>query len=396
MNVSDTGMLNRKFNLNSASRPVEVVCVGQVPPPYHGQAVMIAALLEGSYRAIRLHHVPLTFSRVMDEVGRFRLSKLIHLPFVVGRIWHIRVRYGAQVLYYPPAGPHIVPIMRDIGILLPTRPLFPATVFHFHAGGLGAFLPHLPAPLRLLARVAYRQPDLAIRNSTAAPDDGAALGARAEAVIPCGINDAIPEGPPLRPPLEGRPARLLFIGALRPSKGVLVLVEAIRQLVRAGYNVSADLAGAPISPGFEARLREVIVASGLSEHVRLRGVLTGPAKDAVYRAADIFCFPTFYEAETLGVVVLEAMQYGLPVVATRWRGVVDLVRPGVNGLLVPPCDPHALAGAVAELLDNPAEMRRMGAAGRAIYLERFTLERYRADIEAALVNAWNMAQKVIR
>ena len=50
--------------MNGALRPVEVVFVGQIPPPYHGQAVMMAALLEGTYCAIRLHHVPLAFSRV--------------------------------------------------------------------------------------------------------------------------------------------------------------------------------------------------------------------------------------------------------------------------------------------------------------------------------------------
>lgn len=110
-----------------------------------------------------------------------------------------------------------------------------------------------------------------------------------------------------------------------------MLVEAVRQLLRAGYDVTADLVGSPISPAFEARLREVIVASGLSERVQLHGVLTGPAKDAAYRAADIFCFPTFYEAESLAVVVIEAMQYGLPVVATRWRGRLISSSPGTTG-----------------------------------------------------------------
>lgn len=373
--------LNKKTRV---STPVEVVCVAQTPPPYHGQAVMFQALLDGNYRDIRLRYVPLAFSREVDEVGRFRLVKLLHLPLVIAKIWHARLRYGARVLYYPPAGPNMVPVLRDIAILLLTRPLFRATVFHFHAGGLGAFLEDLPAPLRFLARAAYGGPDLSIRLSTYTPADGAAIGARAETIIPNGIADVCPEGPAPRPPLAGRTARLLFVGAIRPTKGVLVLIEAVRLLVSAGHDVTADLVGAPISPAFAAQVRGAIEAAGLGERIRLHGVLTGAAKDAAYAAADIFCFPTFYESENLSVVVIEAMLHGLPIVATRWRGLPDLVADGINGLLVPPCDPRAVADAVASLLADPDRLRQMGAASRAFYLERFTLDTYRARVEAAL------------
>lgn len=381
---------------SKSSNPIEIVCVGQTPPPYHGQAVIIASLLKGTYHSIRLHHVPLAFSRTINEVGRFQPHKVVHLVRVIGQIWYKRFRYNARMLYYPPASPYLAPVVRDIIILLLTRFLFRVTVFHFHACGLGIFISKLPAPLRLLARAIYNQPDLVIRNSRSTIDDGRLLNAHSERIILPGLADSVPEGIPPRSSLQGRSARLLFVGTLMPMKGVLVLLDAIYRLVNKGYDVITDLVGAPISSDFEKLLHAEIARTGLKDRVQLHGVLTGSAKDRAYRNADIFCFPTFHETETLGIVAIEAMQYGLPIVATQWRGLVDLVIPHVNGLLVPPRDPLALSDAIATLLDDPETMQRMGAASRAIYLERFTLERYHADIETALASVWNMTQAVAR
>jgi glycosyltransferase involved in cell wall biosynthesis len=104
----------------------------------------------------------------------------------------------------------------------------------------------------------------------------------------------------------------------------------------------------------------------------LTGVLTGNDKVNAYANADIFCFPTFFEAETFGLVALEAMQFGLPVVATSWRGVPSLVRNNVNGFTVPPRDPEALAERISILIDDPALSRAMGRKGREIYLSNYT------------------------
>src|SRR5271168_720094 len=81
-----------------------VLLVGQLPPPVNGQTVMIKEFLEGSYERIRLHPVPMSFSRTIDEVGRFKLRKLTllfstWLDIVVGRC-----RSRANILYYPPCG----------------------------------------------------------------------------------------------------------------------------------------------------------------------------------------------------------------------------------------------------------------------------------------------------
>jgi glycosyltransferase involved in cell wall biosynthesis len=78
------------------------------------------------------------------------------------------------------------------------------------------------------------------------------------------------------------------------------------------------------------------------------------------------------------------MRFSLPVIATRWRGVPSVVAEGESGLLVPVRDPAQLEAALATLIEDPELRRRMGARGRELYVERFTDERFRREMEAVL------------
>ena len=94
--------------------------------------------------------------------------------------------------------------------------------------------------------------------------------------------------------------------------------------------------------------------------------------------------PIAPRAAALVCVVAEAMQFSLPVVATRWRGVPSVVEEGVSGLLVPVRDATALADAIQRLAEEPELAGEMGQRGREIYLERFTEQRFRAVMERVL------------
>ena len=114
------------------------------------------------------------------------------------------------------------------------------------------------------------------------------------------------------------------------------------------------------------------------------GTLAGDEKASRLRASDIFCYPTHFEAESFGLAVVEAMQFSLPVVATSWRGLPSVVNDGESGILVPARDPSSLASALEVLLKDADLRHRMGRRGRELYLERFTEERYRRNVEAVL------------
>jgi glycosyltransferase involved in cell wall biosynthesis len=370
----------------------DVIVVGQTPPPVHGQAVMIQRMLEGSYGDITLHHVPMRFSETLDEVGRFQWSKVAELVRIVIRVWRVQHRTGARVLYYPPAGPKLVPVLRDVLLLLATRGRFKKTIFHFHAGGLSTFVERLPSPLRLLARWGYAAPDVAVYVSNLSPRDGRALGAKWECTIPNGIPDIAQEVEHVTYEVSApTPFHVLFVGALQESKGTMDLLHALHLVRQNGYRLQATLMGGFASDRFKSKVTRFISTHGLNDCVHLPGVVTGKAKLQSFANADLFCFPSYYESEAFPVVILEAMCFSLPVIATHWRGIPSQVIDGETGLLVPIQQPAAVANAIQRLIDDPEYCHKLGKAGRERYIEHFSLQRHYDRIRAMFERAFEDA-----
>jgi glycosyltransferase involved in cell wall biosynthesis len=358
-----------------------VVVIGQTPPPHGGQTIMMERLLAGAYQHAKLHHVSAVFSRDMTEMGRVRLRKLFEPASVVARAMYARFRHGARVLYYAPSGPAYLPMLRDFAILIPLRWMFDKTIFHFHAAGTSELYARLPRALRVFYRWSYFRADVAIQLSEHNPDDPGALGARHTVTIPNGIVDEYAAiGRPAKP--KQQRARLLYVGLINKSKGFLVLLDAVRNLRSKGVDVDLHVVGRFASAAFEAEVMQRISADELRDAVTFHGVLTGRAKYDQYLAADIFCFPTFFESESFGLVVIEAMQFATAVVATKWRGVQSLVRDGETGYLVPPRDSDALTARLLELIQDPALRVRMGERGREVFVAEYVAERFEQRMDA--------------
>jgi len=367
----------------AVSRQLTILVVGQTPPPYGGQAIMIRELLQTEVPNVRFAHVRLKFSRSMQEVGRASIGKVIEVGKVVLLILWARVVKGASVLYYPPAGPQRVPVYRDMALLLCTRWLFRKTIFHFHASGVSDFVKTARGLTAFLARRAYGHPDLCIRTSPQNPEDGREFYARADVVVYNGIPDVFP-GFTWQAPSTEPPWRILFVGVLCESKGVLDLVRACGLLRARGCCFRLELVGAAQPACFADSLNRMIAAEGLTEYVEISGVLVGDDKWRAYRRSHIFCFPTFFESESFGLVLLEAMQFELPVVGARWRGVPSVVEDGESGFLVEPHDVAALADRLEFLMKDRHLALSMGRAGRSRYLRYFSLERFRAEMRSVL------------
>jgi glycosyltransferase involved in cell wall biosynthesis len=148
---------------------------------------------------------------------------------------------------------------------------------------------------------------------------------------------------------------ILCVGHLYPRKDVATLLRALKGLPR---DVSLRVAGAgPELP----RLKRAAAALSIADRVAFLGHIPFSTLAAEYRCADIFCLPS--RQEGFGIVFLEAMAAGLPIVAARAAAVPEVVADGECGLLVSPQNPEELASALARLLSDPAERRRLGSGG---------------------------------
>ncbi len=169
---------------------------------------------------------------------------------------------------------------------------------------------------------------------------------------------------------------LLFVGRLRYYKGLHYLLRALNELP----GVQLAVVG---SGPMEAEWKGLAKGLGLARRVRFLGEVTDEELPAYYHAADCFVLPACERSEAYGLVQVEAMAAGLPVVCTELgTGTSFVNQHGETGLVVPPRDPQALAEACRTLLAD-AELRlRMGGQGRARALAEFSLERMVERVEA--------------
>ncbi len=174
-------------------------------------------------------------------------------------------------------------------------------------------------------------------------------------------------------PLPSGPRRLVCVGRLCEDKGQVLLVEAAARLRREGREFELVLVGdGPARAAVEERVR----AEGLEGRILLRGWMSGEGVRQEVCNAHLFVLPSL--AEGLPVVIMEALSLGRPVISTYVAGIPELVRPGVNGWLVPAGSVEALAGALREALDAPLErLAAMGQEGA-----RIVAERHDAGVEA--------------
>ena len=165
-----------------------------------------------------------------------------------------------------------------------------------------------------------------------------------------------------RPLPAGGPLRLLFVGRYGHRKGCSELIAAVAEARRAGTDVTLRFVGREEHDGEERVLRKDVETHELEGVVEFAGVKDGPELAACYAEAEVLCLPS--RREGVPLVLLEAMAFGLPVIATPVGGIVDYVRHEDNGLLVPPGDVEALVDSIQALAADPGLRERLGEAGR--------------------------------
>jgi colanic acid/amylovoran biosynthesis glycosyltransferase len=174
-----------------------------------------------------------------------------------------------------------------------------------------------------------------------------------------------------QPPLPGEVLRLVSCGRIHPCKGHDDLIRAVDLLRQRGINLELTICGAPDGrrPEYLQELKSLIAQHSLQAVVRLAGSVSEEQVRAELQRSHVFCLAS--HCEPLGVATMEAMAMEMPVVVTSSPGVREMITSGVNGILVPPLSPDAIADAISALCTAPEDMRRLAANSRLTIEQRF-------------------------
>jgi len=224
----------------------------------------------------------------------------------------------------------------------------------FHTGAVHSRLYDAAAPLlrRLARRITVRVAVSRVAERAAAARIGGAFEIVPNGADVARFGDATPAD-------LGSGAKLLFVGRLDERKGFPVAVDAFGRLAAGRPGLRLIVVG----DGPERAATDVL-APDVRARVTMLGTVPNVDLPPFERACDVY-LGTSIGGESFGIVLVEAMAAGLPVVASDVAGYDEVVTDGVEGLLVPPRDPAALAAAVGTILDDPALSERFAAAGRA-------------------------------
>jgi glycosyltransferase involved in cell wall biosynthesis len=402
---------------------MKLLVFAHTPPPHHGQSYMVKLMLEafggdrrkGARSAtpteVECYHVNCRYSEGMEDIGSARLGKVwLALRYCLEAIW-CRFRYGVEAFYYIPGPGKRAALYRDWITMLLCRPFFPKVIFHWHAVGLGDWLEREGNWLeRSLTERLLGRPRLSISLAMASMRDAQWIGSRHVEIVPNGIPDPWPDyETKVRGRREARLAararllagqvptaadrdadggdptilRVLFLSHCTAEKGLFDTLEAVaianKRLRESGapWSMRLTVAGLFVDQSEEAEFQRRIVAEDLAGTVDYVGFVSGEVKAALLLACDTLCFPTYYAAESFGLVMVEAMAAGMNVVATRWRANAEVLpadHPGLVALHAP-----------EEIADRLIEtFARDAAPLRDYVLQNFTVARSMEKLKAAL------------
>ena len=352
-----------------------ILVIGPTPPPFHGVAVAIQALLDSTIAdRFRVSHLDLADRRGIQHVNKPDLHDVV----LFLRQW---LKLISMLFHACPTLTYLVLSQTTIGFFRDSLLIWLSylrgshIVLHLHGGNFRHWLLGRSWLMKAYVRTVLGRVTrvIVLGDSLKGQFDGLVNKQRI-AVVANGI-DWRDSDTFVRVDRSSSRYRILHLSTLSHLKGALVLMEAIPLVVSHRQDVEFVLAGYWSHPEDKRWADHFIAQEGIGQYIRFTGQVEGDQKRALFESSDIFVFPGVQQ-EGQPLVVIEAMAAGLPAIFTDRGCLRDTVIDGETGLEVPIKDPCQLADRILWLLDHPNDMKAMGRRARQRYESLYTKERH--------------------
>lgn len=358
-----------------------ILFITPLPPPVHGSAMVSQYIKECKELQERFDcdFVNLSTSRNVDEIGKKSLMKYIRFVntyFIT--LWKLLTkRYD---LCYLAITCHGLGFLKDAPFVLLCKLFRRKVVIHQHNKGMSKCVDK--QPFKWLLPLVYKNTKVILLSWFLYPDIEKVVKKEQVVICPNGIPDLYETEPHFE--RNNKVPRILFLSNLIPSKGVYVLLDACKILKEKGYEFVCNFVGGESKEITKDIFEDAVKERGLNGIAIYNGPKYGKEKISHFINADVFVFPTFYNNECFPLVLLEAMQYKLPIVSTDEGAIPDIVKEGVNGFICVKEDVQSTANAIETLLDNKKKRVELGENGYQIFKNKFILEVFHNNITMIL------------
>ena len=348
-----------------------ILFILHLPPPIHGAAMMgkyiqESELINSSFDCFCIN---LATAGSLSDIGHVSLEKLLKYLLLLRYISHVVKEIRPELVYITPnAGGKA--FFKDFIVVQMLKSMGCKIIAHYHNKGVSAY--QSKWIYNFLYKRFFSNLKVILLAENLYKDIAKYVKREDVYICPNGIPSSCKEE------MEARRnnviPHLLFLSNLLISKGVIVLLDALKILKEKEYTFVCQFIGGETAEINAVQFFEEVNKRELSYLVNYVGRKVREEKEAFFRQADIFVFPTYYE--TFGLVNLEAMEYKLPVISTNEGGIPDIVKDGENGLICEKQNPVSLADCIAKLLDDEELRVKMGSAGHEKFCREFTLDKF--------------------
>lgn len=358
-----------------------ILLITPLPPPVHGSSMVSQWIKDSELlnKEFDMDFVNLSTSRKIEEIQKgglwLNIKKAVRfaLAFLYA-FWLLCTR--RYDLCYLAITCHGLPFLKDFPFVMLCKMFRKRILIHQHNKGMSNDIEKWP--YRWALPLAYRNTKVMLLSEHLYEDVSRVV--KKEQVLIC--PNGIPYAPFCKSSGKSGMPHILFLSNLIESKGVFILLEACQILKEKGIDFICDFVGKESKDISTERFKLEVKKKRLDDRIIYNGPKYGQDKEFFWNQASLFVFPSY--DETFGLVVVEAMQHGLPVVTTNEGGIPDIVIDGKTGYICERKNAKQLADRIELLLNSPTLHKEMGEAGRKRYEECFTSDIFENRLKECL------------
>lgn len=351
------------------AKELKILYFIQLPPPVHGVSIINKLIYQSQYinNGFKTHLLEIRFSNKINQLRRLNFSKIIQFFRLIIRLIKSIRSIQPDLIYFSlmPVGKGL---FRDLFFVFVIKWYRITPVYHLHNKGIArnsnmwimerlyrfvfndSYIIHLSQKL-------YENEimNLKLRNTR-------------YRIIPNGIH--IREDIKVERQFQG--INLLYLSNLFPQKGIFNLLRIYKIIERRFPDIKLSVVGGFPYRKTQKQVTRLIKESNLENKVILKGPKYGKNKALEYNNADIFVFPTSFSQECFPLVILEAMQAGLPIIASDEGAISEIIEDGINGIVVKDWTIKSFSEKLAELILNSELQMNLGVNAKRKFSELYT------------------------